>query len=188
MSAAPPHLSSASDAPTPELLRQAFGTFTTGVTVIGARRVDGALVGMTANSFTSVSLTPPLVLFCPARSLAGFDTYATVAHFSISILPRQTELVSNHFARSGIDKWKSVPHSLGATGVPLLDFALATMECEVVARHSAGDHLVVVGRVLRVEVSDAAEPLVFFRSRYRQLDAHMHPVQPEGDAPFDVWG
>lgn len=65
-----------------------------------------------------------------------------------------------------------MPHSLGETGVPFLDFALATMECEVVARHDGGDHVIVLGRVLRLKLSEAAEPLVFFRSRYRQLDPH----------------
>jgi flavin reductase (DIM6/NTAB) family NADH-FMN oxidoreductase RutF len=80
--------------PTPALLRRAFGTFATGVTVIGARGADGALVGMTASSFAAVSLNPPLVLFCPAGSLSAFRVYNTAAHFSVNILPLQTEFVS----------------------------------------------------------------------------------------------
>jgi flavin reductase (DIM6/NTAB) family NADH-FMN oxidoreductase RutF len=169
-------------------LRRAFGRFATGVAVVGARDREGRLIGMTANSFTSVSLNPPIVLFCPARSLAGFATYATVQHFSVSILPLQTGRISNHFARSGIDKWSSVPHRIGVTGVPLLDLALTTMECEAIARHDAGDHLIVLGHVLRVELSEVTEPLVFYRSRYRQLDPLADPVQPEGEALFEGWG
>lgn len=176
------------EALTPDLLRRAFGTYATGIAVIGARSADGALVGMTANSFTSVSLSPPLVLFCPARSLSSFKTYSKATHFSASILPVGADTVSNHFARSSSGKWSTVPHSMSETGMPFLDLALACFECEVVARHDAGDHLIVVGQVLRVRLTEPEEPLVFFRSRYRQLDARTQPVEPEGEPPFSVWG
>jgi flavin reductase (DIM6/NTAB) family NADH-FMN oxidoreductase RutF len=175
-------------APTPQLLRRAFGTFATGITVIGACSAHGGLVGMTVNSFTSVSLDPPLVLFCPGRSIAGFDVYANAVYFSVSILPQESYLISNHFANRGSDKWKTVPHWLGSTGAPLLERALATMECEVVARHEAGDHIIVLGRVLQLDLSDATEPLVFFRSRYRQLDPRTQPGYLEGEGSFEVWG
>lgn len=177
-----------SEAPTPEVLRRAFGSFATGVAVIGARSAEGEVVGMTANSLTSVSISPPLVLFCPARSLIAFNVYATAQHFSVTILPKHSEWISNHFARSGVDKWKAMPHSFGLNGAPYLDDALATMECTVVDRHEAGDHLIVLGRVLRLNVSNAGEPLIFFRSRYCSLDPHVHSVEPAGSAPFEAWG
>jgi flavin reductase (DIM6/NTAB) family NADH-FMN oxidoreductase RutF len=170
----------------PDLLRRAFGTFATGVTVIGARGADG-LVGMTANSFTSVSLEPPLVLFCPARSLAAFDVYSTAQHFSVSVLPAHAEASSNRFARSSTAKWESEAHLVGKTGAPLLAGALASFECEVVARHDGGDHLIVVGRVLQVRATEAGEPLVFFRSRYRALDSQARLVAPVSDPWFVVW-
>jgi flavin reductase (DIM6/NTAB) family NADH-FMN oxidoreductase RutF len=156
---------------TPQRLRQAFGTFATGIAVIGARAEDGSLVGMTANSFGSVSLAPPLVMFCPARSARAFDVYATTRYFSASTLRRDGRAVSERFAQAGAGKWQGVRHRIGATGAPLLEGALATFECEVEARHDGGDHLIVVGRVLAVDVPEQAEPLVFFRSHYRELAA-----------------
>jgi flavin reductase (DIM6/NTAB) family NADH-FMN oxidoreductase RutF len=178
----------ATSRPTPDLLRRVFATFATGVTLVGARRADGGLVGMTANSFASVSLDPPLVLFCVAKSLAAFKVYAVTSHFSISILAQAARSVSGHFARTGVEKWSTVAHRLGETGVPLLADALASMECEAVARHDAGDHLIVVGRVLRVDIGDAGEPLLFFGSHYRRLDPHIPNDEADREAAFLVWG
>lgn len=176
------------DEPTRAGLKRVFGSFATGVAVIGARGADGEMAGMTVNSLTSVSMEPPLVLFCPSRSLVAFGVYASAEYFSVSILPEECEAVSNYFARSGIGKWKVIPHSVGLYGSPYLDHVLAAMECEVVARHSAGDHLIVLGRVLRLALSAAEDPLIFFRSRYRHLD----PASGSGVArefvPFDAWG
>jgi flavin reductase (DIM6/NTAB) family NADH-FMN oxidoreductase RutF len=169
---------------TPQRLRQAFGTFATGITVIGARANDGSLIGTTVSSFSSVSLSPPLVMFCPARSLGAFDVYNTARHFSASVLRRDGRAVSERFARSGTGKWQGVKHRIGATGVPLLEGALATFECEVETRHDAGDHLIVVGRVLRLEVPEEADPLVFFRSHYRELA----PLGGADYATFLEWG
>jgi flavin reductase (DIM6/NTAB) family NADH-FMN oxidoreductase RutF len=173
--------------PAPDRLRRAFSTFATGIAVIGARAEDGSLVGMTANSFTSVSLTPPLVLFCPARSLSAFDAYRAATHFSASVLSAHAEAVSNHFARTGTGKWSTVPHAVSLRRLPFLEIALAAFECETVARHDAGDHLIVVGRVVGLMLREEGEALVFFRSRYRQLDTWTPPSIPEGD-PFQVWG
>jgi flavin reductase (DIM6/NTAB) family NADH-FMN oxidoreductase RutF len=168
-------------------LRRAFGTFATGVAVIGARGADGALAGMTVNSFASVSLAPPLVMFCPARSLGAFEVYRSAGHFSASVLRQDSLAVSERFARAGAGKWQGVKHRLGATGVPLLEGALATLECEVEARHDAGDHLIVVGRVLALEVAERAEPLVFFRSHYREL-APLVALDAASTPAFHGWG
>jgi flavin reductase (DIM6/NTAB) family NADH-FMN oxidoreductase RutF len=176
------------DEPTPADLKRAFGSFATGVAVIGARGMNGEMAGMTANSLTSVSMNPPLVLFCPARSLAAFNVYKTAAYFSVSILGEQCEAVSNHFARSGIDKWKAIPHGIGPSGCPYLDNAIAVMECEVEAQHPAGDHLIVLGRVRRLMISAVGGPLIFFRSSYRHLDPASGPAATGEFAPFEAWG
>jgi flavin reductase (DIM6/NTAB) family NADH-FMN oxidoreductase RutF len=173
--------------PTAELLRRGFGTYATGIAVVGARSADGTLVGMTANSFTSVSLNPPLVLFCPARSLAGFDTYSTASHFSASILPAGAEATSNHFARSSSGKWSTVPHRLSELGLPYLDLALASFDCEVAARHDGGDHLIVLGRVLNVRLLQEEDALVFFRSRYCRVE-RSGVMTSEAETAFSVWG
>jgi len=174
--------------PTSALMRSVFGTYATGITVIGVRRRDGTLDGMTANSFTSVSLDPPLVLFCPARSLSAFEAYRTATHFSVSVLPAHAEGTASHFSRSGSGKWSTVPHGLSESGMPFLHFALACLECGVAARYDAGDHLVIVGQVVAARIAQAEEPLVFFRSRYRQLDTRAGSAAEEGEPPFSVWG
>jgi flavin reductase (DIM6/NTAB) family NADH-FMN oxidoreductase RutF len=168
-------------------LRRAFGTFATGVAVIGVRGADGALVGMTVNSFASVSLAPPLVMFCPGRSLGAFEVYRSASHFSASVLRQDGLAVSERFAHAGAAKWQGVKHRIGVTGVPLLEGALAALECEVEARHDAGDHLIVVGRVLALEVAERAEPLVFFRSHYREL-APLGALDAAGTPAFHGWG
>lgn len=153
----------------PQTLRRAFGNYATGVAVIGARTDDGKLVGMTVNSLGSVSLDPPLVLFCPARTLRAVETYASAKFFSANVLGAAQKRLSDLFARQGESKWESIGHRIGDTGVPLIPDALASFECETEAVHEAGDHLLVVGRVHAVHVNESADALIFFRSRYRGL-------------------
>lgn len=176
------------DEPTCQTLKRVFGSFATGVAVIGARGANGEMAGMTVNSLTSVSMDPPLVLFCPSRSLSAFGVYASAQYFSVSILPEQCEAVSNHFARSGSDKWNAIPHSVGPYGSPFLDQVLAAMECEIASRYPAGDHVIVLGRVLQLMVSAAEDPLIFFRSTYRQLDPARSSAVARDLAPFEPWG
>ena len=176
------------DKPTAGALKQVFGSFATGVAIVGACGANGEMAGMTVNSLTSVSMEPPLVLFCPSRSLAAFGVYDSAQYFSVSILPEQCEAVSNHFARSGIDKWNAMPHRVGPYGSPILDHVLAAMECEVVARYPAGDHVIVLGRVLQSIIPPAENPLIFFRSTYRQLDRTRSSAIARDLAPFEAWG
>jgi len=158
----------------PQSLRRAFGNYATGIAVIGARSEDGRLVGMTVNSFSSVSLDPPLVLYCPARTLRAVETYASAKHFSASVLGAGQQRLSDLFARQGESKWESIGHRIGENGAPLIPDALASFECETTAVHDAGDHLVVLGRVHKVHVREAADALIFFRSRYRTLAQSEH--------------
>jgi len=154
------------DAP---LLRRAFGQFATGVAIIGARAADGSLVGMTVNSFASVSIDPPLVMYCPAKGLSAYAVYAGARYFSASVLAVEQQSLSERFARKGEQKWADVAYTIGKTGVPLLDEAIVCFECEAEASHDAGDHGIVVGRVLALRVAGAGEPLIFHRSRYCRL-------------------
>ena len=155
-------------------LRRAFGNYATGIAVIGARSEDGTLVGMTVNSFSSVSLEPPLVLYCPARTLRAVEIYASARFFSASVLGAGQKRLADLFARQGESKWESIGHRIGETGVPLIPEALASFECENHAVHEAGDHLVVLGHVHVVHLRESADPLVFFRSRYRSLAQSEH--------------
>lgn len=154
------------DAP---LLRRAFGQFATGVAIIGARAGDGSLVGMTVNSFASVSIDPPLVMYCPAKELSAYAVYTGARYFSASVLAAGQQSLSERFARKGERKWEDVGHTLGETAVPLLDEAIVCFECEVEAIHDVGDHGIVLGRVLALRVAGAGEPLIFHCSRYCRL-------------------
>jgi flavin reductase (DIM6/NTAB) family NADH-FMN oxidoreductase RutF len=173
----------------PASLRKAFGTYATGVVVIGARGADGMPVGMTVNSFSSVSLSPPLVSFCPARSSFAFPVYEAMTHFSVSVLGEEHRAISDRFARaSGERKWAGVKHRLGEGGVPVLEDALAAFECAVADRFDAGDHVIVLGRVLRFEHHGERSPLLFHGSRYHGLGAGLDSPQHVDLASLIGWG
>jgi flavin reductase (DIM6/NTAB) family NADH-FMN oxidoreductase RutF len=154
--------------------RRVVGRFTTGVTV-ATTVLDGRQRAMTANSFASVSLDPPLVLICVDKTARFHDEVLRAKVFGISVLGDQHEPASRHFAiRGGNDdptRFVGVPHEVGpATGCVLLSEALATLECRVYASHPGGDHTIVVGEVLRVgERSEAGAPLLYFEGAYHRL-------------------
>jgi flavin reductase (DIM6/NTAB) family NADH-FMN oxidoreductase RutF len=149
--------------------RDALGWFATGVTIVTTRGPNGELVGFTANSFTSVSLDPPLVLFNLNRRANCLSIFEGCAHFAINVLAaHQTEL-SSRFAGSAHDKWHDVAMRLSPDGCPLLDGALASFECAVHAIHDGGDHRIFLGRVLRIAAAADGKPLLFSRGQYRSL-------------------
>jgi len=148
-------------------LRDALGAFATGVTVVTTMTPDGPL-GMTANSFASVSLDPPLVLWSPARKSARFPSFEAASHFAIHILSVTQRDISNAFASGGHDPFVGVSYSEGIGGVPLLDGCAARLECTQSAGHDGGDHLILVGEVLAHHVWDRA-PLVYHRGGYAEL-------------------
>lgn len=148
---------------TARAFRDALGRFATGVTVVTAR--DGAgPVGITANSFASVSLDPPLVLWCPAKSSSRFAAFAGARHFAIHVLGADQRDLAAHFVRHGRD-FAAVPFRDGPGGAPLLDHCLARFACRRMALHDAGDHVVIVGEVLGAAFR-AGEPLVFSQGYY----------------------
>ncbi|MBM4363418.1 MAG: flavin reductase family protein [Deltaproteobacteria bacterium] len=159
-----------SGAPDPEVpaaeFRAALGSFAAGVTVVTSRAPDGALAGLTATSFTSVSLDPPLCLVCVARTADAHAVLARADHFGVSLLAADQRELSARFATHGADKFAGVAWGPGpATGVPLLGGAIATLECRVESRVAAGDHDVLIGRIQRVETR-GGEPLLYLRGRY----------------------
>lgn len=133
-------------------LRNVFGRYATGVAVMTCRGPSGAPVGMTVNSFTSVSLAPPLVLWCLARSCARGAAFAAAECFGVSVLAAGQRDLAVRFARSG-DGFGGLPPVTGAGGVPLLAGAAATLACRVERRVPAGDHVVVLGAVEAVTAS-----------------------------------
>ena len=146
-------------------LREALGNFVTGVTVVTTRNGD-ELHGLTANSFTSVSLDPPLVLFSLSRTADCFDAFEQTDAFAINVLRADQETLSSRFATKDIDKWSGVEWRSGHGECPLLDGAIATFECRVTARHEGGDHVIYVGEVIQFDHCPEWDPLAFFRGRY----------------------
>jgi len=148
-------------------LRTALGCYATGVTVVTTMTPMGPL-GMTANSFASVSLDPPLVLWSPARKSARFPAFEAASHFAVHVLSAgQTEL-SAAFANSGLEAFEGRDYALGLGDVPLLDGCSARFECIQSAGHDGGDHLILVGEVKRYE-NTALPPLVYHRGAYAEI-------------------
>jgi flavin reductase (DIM6/NTAB) family NADH-FMN oxidoreductase RutF len=156
----------------PATFRHALGHFLTGVTVATTNGPEGEPVGITANSFTSVSLDPPLVLLCIARSAASFDAMESARRYAVHILGEEQHVVSRAFAESaaaGAQKFAQVGWRRAPDGLPLLDEYLARLECTIVERVELGDHVGYVGHVDAAETNAAASPLGFFRGGYASL-------------------
>ncbi|MCC6178277.1 MAG: flavin reductase family protein [Chloroflexi bacterium] len=153
-------------------LRKACGQFATGVTVVAVRDGDGVR-GMTANSFTSISLDPPLVLVSIDQSNRTHQLLGTDSQFAVSVLAREHQSWSDRFAGRHGDiqhLFDDVPHRL-VDGLPLIEGATAALVCRVVAIHPAGDHSIFIGEVEHLEWQPDGEPLLFFGGRYRGLGA-----------------
>jgi 3-hydroxy-9,10-secoandrosta-1,3,5(10)-triene-9,17-dione monooxygenase reductase component len=145
--------------------RRALGTFVTGVTVITTRRPNGELAGLTANSFSSVSLSPPLVLWSLSLFAPSLPAFRESPHFSINILAADQMHLSQKFSRSAQNKFDGVAIRDGVGGVPLIEGAAASFTCRNEFRYYGGDHVIFLGAVLEYEYSDRP-PLVFARGRY----------------------
>lgn len=152
--------------PDEKLSRHVLGHYPTGVAVVTAMTDDGPM-GLSMNSFTSVSLEPPLVLFCPALSSSTWPMLRNAGNIAINVLSAGQEEVSRLFAARVPDRFADIPWLRGTNGAPLLVDALGWLECAVEAEYPAGDHTVVVARIERMGVHDEiADPLVFFRGSY----------------------
>jgi 3-hydroxy-9,10-secoandrosta-1,3,5(10)-triene-9,17-dione monooxygenase reductase component len=156
---------SASPALDERVFRHALGRFATGVAFVTAAP-DGEPAGLIVNSFTSVSLEPPLVAFSPSRSSLTWSRMRRGGRFAVNILGRQHQGFAVQATPAGADRFEGVDWEPGRGGVPLLADALASLECEIVAEHPAGDHWIVVGRVEGVRMSAGKDPLLFFAGEF----------------------
>lgn len=148
-------------------LREAFGAFATGVTIVTARDADGRPVGMTVNSFTAVSLDPPLVLWCVQRGVPPADAFAGARHYAVHVLEAGQRTLSDRFADPATlaRRFDGLAVDDGIAGLPLISGCPTRLPCEVVQRVEAGDHLILVGRVLAIE-HRPAPPLLFHGGQY----------------------
>jgi flavin reductase (DIM6/NTAB) family NADH-FMN oxidoreductase RutF len=154
----------------PREFRNALGRFATGVCVITAKPEDHHAFGMTVNSFASVSLEPPLVLWSLQKNSDCFALFERVTHFTVNVLSEDQQAESNQYAKKGDHALTEGSYRMGKSTSPVLKGAMTSFECEMDAVHDGGDHIIIVGKV--VELSDhpaEKSPLVFFQGKYREL-------------------
>lgn len=149
--------------------RDVLGQFATGITVVTTRDKLRRPRAVTVNSFTSVSLDPPLVLYCLDRSAFNFGVFAEAKAFAINVLSADQQVLSDRFAREAEDQLADIQLTELETGSPVLSGCLAVLDCEAETIHEAGDHLIIVGRVAALDLSSESDPLIYFRSSYRSL-------------------
>jgi flavin reductase (DIM6/NTAB) family NADH-FMN oxidoreductase RutF len=152
----------------PMEFRRTLGCFATGVTVLTANDSEGRPRGLTANAFSSLSLDPTLILICVDHRSDTFPVIAESNTFGVNVLSEEQKEISQRFAGKGENKFEGIDHHPGVTGVPVIDGALALLECEVTESHLAGDHTIFIGAVKHVEFGQG-KPLLFFRGNYASL-------------------
>jgi len=151
--------------------RDTLGAFATGVTVVTLPGIDGGgePIGVTVSSFNSVSINPPLVLFSIDKSSYSLPAFEAASHYAVNVLEESQEALSNRFAMAGGDKWRGVDFEGWDTGAPILKGALAAFECAAHHQYDGGDHVIFVGRVLRMASLADARPLLYVRGHYTRL-------------------
>ncbi len=150
-------------------LRDALGCFATGVTVVTCVDEHGHPAGLTVNSFTSVSLDPPLLLVCVHKLSAAADVLTSASHFAINVLQREQQPASITFSTRVEDRFGTMAWSCGEAGAPILRDSLGVFECERFAVYDGGDHKILVGQVVKASFDASLDPLLYFRGRYRRL-------------------
>ena len=150
----------------PTYFRSVLGHYPTGVSVVTGWREEGDAAGLAIGTFTSVSLDPPLVGFCPAKKSGSWPLMRRFGRFCVNVLGADQLDLCEKFAAPGADKFEGVSHRLSEHGLPVLDGIIAAIECEIAAEHEAGDHHVVIGRVIALDILRAAAPLLFFQGKY----------------------
>lgn len=153
----------------PRDFRNALGLFATGVTIVTTKTSAGEPIGLTANSFSSVSLSPPLVLWSLSLRSPNLPNFLQATHFAINVLAHDQIPLSQRFSKPMPRKFEGVAHGFGAHGMPLLDGAAAQFECRTEARHYSGDHVIFIGHVLHYRYADRA-PLGYCRGRYVAIE------------------
>ncbi len=153
----------------PRTLRDALGCFATGVTVVTCADDGRGPTGLTVNSFTSVSLEPPLLLVCLHKMAASSTSLISAANFAINVLQTEQQPASITFSTRVEDRFGTTPWSCGEAGAPILKDSLCVFECERFAVYDGGDHHILVGQVIKASFDASLDPLLYFRGSYRRL-------------------
>lgn len=149
--------------------RSALGAYATGITVITTSSEQGHPVGLTANSFTSVSLDPPLVLWCLDNNTDSYNDFVKSDHFSVHVLHKEQQSVSQVFATKNGKKFDDVNWKKGEEGTPVLEEFLECFHCKTEQIYEGGDHVIILGRVVRLERRDENAPLLYHQGKYKFL-------------------
>jgi 3-hydroxy-9,10-secoandrosta-1,3,5(10)-triene-9,17-dione monooxygenase reductase component len=169
---------------TPEAMRTVLGSFCSGVTVVTA--LGDEPLGFTCQSFTSLSLDPPLVVLCPADISTTWPRIRGIGRFCVNVLADDQQHISSRFARSGGGKYTGLGWTPAPSGAPVLDGAIAWIDCTLWAEYSGGDHTVVVGEVRDLSACSDRNPLLFYRSAYRRTGPEIPRTEPARWAPGKV--
>lgn len=145
-----------------------MGHFATGVTVITTRDKAGTSFGLTANTFTSLSLDPPLVLICVDKNAQCYDCFEESKLFAVNILSEEQEELSRRFATKGIEKFDGLKWRTSEHGLALLDGALGYIECKIIHSYEGGDHTIMIGEIVKATAA-GERPLLFFKGKYQRL-------------------
>jgi 3-hydroxy-9,10-secoandrosta-1,3,5(10)-triene-9,17-dione monooxygenase reductase component len=171
--------------PDPQQFRQVLGQFATGVTVVTSMDAEGNPVGFACQAFAALSLDPPMVLFCPSRESGSWAVIEEAGRFCVNVLGEGQRDVSQVFGTRGADKFGTVEWVTSEQGLPVLSGVLSWIDCSIETVHTAGDHHVVIGRVLDLGTSGDDRPLLFYKGDYtaadvpKQLLASAGPADPE---------
>lgn len=157
--------------------RDALGMFATGVTIVTTQNAAGEPIGLTASSFNSVSVAPPLVLWSLAHRSSALQVFSGCTHYAIHVLGADQQALAERFATRAIDRWAGIPYTLGASGSPLLEGALATFECFNRSCYDEGDHLILVGEVQHCTHHAGGAPLLYHGGRFHTPHLHLSPKE-----------
>lgn len=149
--------------------RKVLGRFATGITVVTALAEDATPIGLTVNAFTSLSLDPPLVLFCLDKRNGSLDSFQEGKGFALNMLSEEQQSLSVTFSSPVENRFADVEMETWETGVPILTGCLANLECLIDAVHEGGDHLIIVGRVENLHQTDSGRPLLYFNGNYARI-------------------
>lgn len=162
---------SAIESSNPREIRNLLGQFATGVTVITTKGKDGRNIGMTANSFSSVSLDPPLILWSLSKTAPSMPDFMDAEYFAIHVLNQNQHDISGNFAKASDDKFAQVSHKVCERGLPIIDHVLATLVCRNVNQYEGGDHLIFIGQIEHYQFQEGA-PLLFHAGKYHVASGH----------------
>jgi flavin reductase (DIM6/NTAB) family NADH-FMN oxidoreductase RutF len=149
--------------------RHCMGRFATGITVVSTINTQGKKCGMTINSFSSLSLEPPLILFSIDKNAHNHDSFATCKKFNVNILSDKQQQLSQSFAAPSGVKWDKINHSNDSNGIPTISECIAYIFCDMEQVYSGGDHSIIVGRVSDLITSSEEDPLLYFKGKYRKI-------------------